>query len=126
MDIHNYSLPELYMRHYFKYLLLRYHSLVHFIQSKSYSIRLFKKTFTFTNNLILCNIGYKFASFAAQIRDFSLSMTTFRNLPKNLGPDMNIFLENHALFGDCLFKVFLWKCNKRCQLYQVTFTTSVS
>ena len=53
-------------------------------------------------------------------------MTTFRNLPKNLGPDMNIFLENHALFGDCLFKGFHWRCNKRCQLYQVTFTTSVS
>ena len=53
-------------------------------------------------------------------------MTTFRNLPKNLGPDMNIFLEKHALFGGCLFKVFLWKCNKHCQLHQVTFTTSVS
>ena len=26
-------------------------------------------------------------------------MTTFRNLPKNLGPDMNIFLENHALIS---------------------------
>ena len=116
MDIHNYSLPELYMRHYFKYLLLRYHSLVHFIQSKSYSIRLFKK------HLPSPTTSY---CVTYQIKDFSLSMTTFRNLPKNLGPDMNIFLENHSLFGDWLFKVFIWKCHKSCQLHQVTFTTSV-
>ena len=116
MDIHNYSLPELYMRHYFKYLLLRYHSLVHFIQSKSYSIRLFKKTFTFTNNLILCNILNK--------RLLSL-YDNFQKFTKKLGPDMNIFLENHSLFGDWLFKVFIWKCHKSCQLHQVTFTTSV-
>ena len=47
-------------------------------------------------------------------------MANFRNLSKNLGPDMNIFLENHALFGDCLFKVFHWRCIKHCQLDQVT------
>ena len=52
-------------------------------------------------------------------------MATFRNLPKNLGPEMNMFLEKHALFGDCLFKVFHWRCIKRCQLDQVIFTTSV-
>ena len=51
MDIPNHSVP-----YYFKYLLLRYHSLVHFIQSKLYNTRLFEKTLTFTNNLILCNI----------------------------------------------------------------------
>ena len=44
IDILKHSLPQLYMGHYFKYLSLRYHSLLHFIQSKSYSIRLFEKT----------------------------------------------------------------------------------
>ena len=126
MDIHNYSLPELYMRHYFKYLLLRYHSLVHFIQSKSYSIRLFKNNHLPSPTTSYC-VTYQICLICCtNKRLLSLSMTTFRDLPKNLGPDMNRFLENHALFGDCLFKVFLWKCIKRCQLYQVTFTTSVS
>ena len=43
MDILNHSLPQLYMGHYVKYLLLRYLSFVHFRQSKSYSMRLFEK-----------------------------------------------------------------------------------
>ena len=45
---------------------------------------------------------------------------------KNLGPDRNMFLENNTLFGDYLFKVFQWRCIKRGQLDQVTFTTDVT
>ena len=73
MDILNHSLPQLYMGHYFKYLLLRYHSFVHFRQtnSKSYSMRLFEKKHSPSPASSYC-VTFQFASFAAQIRVFSL------------------------------------------------------
>ena len=73
MDILNHSLPQLYMGHYFKYLLLRYHSFVHFRQSKSYSMRLFEKNIHLYQQPHIVKHS-KFASFAAQIRDFALSL----------------------------------------------------
>ena len=63
----------------------------------------------------------KFASFAAQIRYFSL-YGNFQKLTKKLGPDMNIFLENHTLFGHSLLR-FHWKCKI---VDQVRFTTNVT
>ena len=79
MDIHNHSVP-----HYFKYLLLRYHSLVHFIQSKSYSIRLFEKKHLPSPTTSYC-VTYQICLICCTNKRLLSLYSNFQKLTKTLG-----------------------------------------
>ena len=85
MDILNHSLPHLYMGHYFKYLLLRYHSFVHFRQSKSYSMRLFEKKHSPSPATSYC-VTFQICLICCTNKRLLFLYGNFQKLAKKLGP----------------------------------------
>ena len=89
---------NLHLGNYFKNLLLRYHSLVNFIQFKSYSIRLFEKTFTFLE-IVLRFLGIVWSEFFS---GFILSNIMFNPLSPKID-----------LYVDLLICETSWACNHK-------------